>query len=383
MKVELKVDGLVFGGWTRMSLQRSIEQVAGGFVLEVSHRWPGDGEPFSLREGLPCQVWLDDELMITGYIDMFEPETTDSTSYIRVEGRDKTGDLVDCSAVHKTGQWRGANLETIVRDIAQPFDIKVTVAPGLNQGDVFKSFSLEDGEKAFDAIDRACRLRAVLCTSTPEGNLLLTTAGTTQAGAALVEGENVKRMRATHSWKERHSVITLKAQAPGDDDENGATVAHMKEVATDPEINRYRPLIVMADHSTSNAALKDRAAWEVKVRMGRGKRGSATVVGWRTGRDGLGGPLWLPNTTTPVRSERQKLDMTMLIVGCAYNLSEQGAFTEITFARPEAFELVEGIGRSKLSKRLNDRTQKEKKKKRDQGFNTPWDLNAPKSYRNE
>ncbi|WP_454908379.1 phage baseplate assembly protein [Variovorax gossypii] len=378
--VELRVGGKIFGGWTRVFIRRSIEQIAGGFVLEVSHRWPGVDIPVGLREGLPCEVRINDELMITGYIDMYEPEVTEKSSFIRVEGRDKTGDLVDCSAIHKSGQWRGATLQQIVSDIAAPFGIKVKVAAGLDQGESFKSFALEDGEKAFDAIDRACRLRAVLCTSTPAGDVLLTDAGTEVAGAAIEEGVNARQFRATHTWKERFSQITLKAQAPGDDDEYGASVAHLKATASDPEINRYRPLIVMADHSTSSSSLKERAAWEVRVRMGRGKRGTCTLVGWRTGKDGIGGELWLPNTTTPITSERMNLDQTMLIVGCTYTLSEKGAFTEVEFARPEAFELIEGIGRSKLSKRLNDKTKKEKKKKSD-GFTAPWDLNAPKEYR--
>lgn len=379
--VELRVAGKVFGGWTRAFIQRSIEQIAGGFVLEVSHRWPGVDTPIGIREGLPCEVRINGELLITGYIDMYEPETTEKTSFIRVEGRDKTGDLVDCSAIHKTGQWRGATLLQIASDIAAPFGIKVKTAAGLDMGETFKSFALEDGEKAFEAIDRACRLRAVLCTSTPAGDVLLTDAGTESAGAAIEEGVNARRFRATHSWKERFSQITLKAQTPGDDDEYGAAAAHLKATATDAEINRYRPLIVMADHSTSSTSLKERADWEVKVRMGRGKRGTCTVVGWRTGKDGIGGSLWQPNTTTPIKSERMNLDLTMLIVGCTYTLDEKGAFTEITFARPEAFELVEGIGRSKLSKRLNDKTKKEHKKKRDSGFTPSWDLNAPKEYR--
>jgi prophage tail gpP-like protein len=380
-QVELRVGGKIFGGWKRVYIQRSIEQIAGGFVLEVSHRWPGVDIPVGLREGLPCEVRINGELMITGYIDMYEPETTEDESFIRVEGRDKTGDLVDCSAIHKTGQWRGVKLEQLVRDIAAPFGITVKIAPGLDQGDTFKSFALEDGEKAFEAIDRACRLRAVLCTSTPAGEVLLTDAGTEAAGAAIEEGVNARRFRATHTWKERYSQITLKAQTPGDDDEYGAAAAQLKATAKDAEIDRYRPLVVMADHSTSSASLKERAAWEVKVRMGRGKRGTCTVVGWRTGKDGVGGELWRPNTTTPIKSERMNLDLTMLIVGCTYTLSEEGAFTEITFARPEAFELVEGIGRSKLSKRLNDKTKKEKKKKKDGGYTAPWDLNAPKEYR--
>ncbi len=376
----LLVGGERFEGWKRVTVHRSIERVAGGFVLEVTHRWPGVDVPIGLREGLACEVLLDGETVISGYLDVYEPELTDHTSFIRVEGRDRTGDLVDCSAVHKGGQWRGVKLEKIVRDIAAPFGIAVEVQEDLDQGDTFASFSLEEGEKAFDAIDRACRLRAVLCTSTPKGDLLLTEASEDEAGAALIEGENVKRIRATHTWAERFSEITVKAQAPGSDHDYGEAVAHLKGQAKDAQINRYRPLVVMADQHTSAKMLAERAQWEVNVRMGRGKRGTCTVTGWRTGPDGESGPLWMPNTVARVRSERMNLDRDMLIVGCEYNLTEDGVNTEITFALPEAFKLVEGIGRSRLKKRLNDKTQKEKKKKGD-GYSAPWDLDAPKVYR--
>lgn len=380
MNVELLVDGRRFGGWKRVVVHRSIEKVAGGFVMEVTHRWPGVDVPVGLREGRPCEVLVDGETLIGGYIDMYEPELTDHTSFIRVEGRDRTGDLVDCSAVYKGGQWRGVMLEKIVRDIAAPFGIALVVAEDLDQGDTFTSFSLEEGEKAFDAIDRACRLRAVLCTSSPKGDLMLTTASDDEAGAALIEGENVKRIRATHTWAERFSSITVKAQAPGSDHAYGDSAAHLKGQAKDAQIDRYRPLVVLADQHTSAKMLAERAQWEVNVRMGRGKRGTCTVTGWRTGRDGMEGPLWLPNTIAHVRSERMNLDQDMLIVGCEYVLDEQGFRTEITFSRREAFILIEGIGRSKLKKRLNDKTQKEKKKKGD-GYSAPWDLDAPKVYR--
>lgn len=375
--VRLLIGGKLYGGWKRAEVQRSIEQIAGGFVLELTHRWPGVDIAPALREGLACQVLLGDDVVITGYVDQYEPDLTSSSSAIRVEGRDKTGDLVDCSAIYKGGQWRGASLERIVRDIAAPFGIKVIIAPGLDQGDVFKSFALEDGEKAFDAIDRACRLRAVLCTSTPQGELWLGTAGTQSSGVTLAEGVNILRISATHSWKERHSLIVLKGQVPGDDDESGASAAHLKAQAADSEIDRYRPLVVMAEHGTSSAALEDRAAWEVSVRMGRGKRGRVTVVGWRTGLNGQDGPLWQPNTLVRVVSPRMNLDMDVLIVGCAYTLTEQGALTELTFARPEAFDQVEGVGRSKLRGRLNDKSKRRKRDK-DDGFTASWERDPPK-----
>lgn len=373
---QLMIDGKSYGGWTRVEIQRGIEQIAGGFVLQLTSRYPGADEPMQFREGLPCQIRLGEDLVLTGYIDIFETDDTDTSSIVRVEGRCKTGDLVDCSAIYKSGQWRNVKLEQIVADIARPFGITVAVAPGTDTGDVFKRFALEEGEKAFEAIDRACRLRAVLVVSTPEGNLLITTASTVRAGVALVEGVNMKKFNSKHSWRERHSEITLKGQVPGDDQEFGAAAAHLKATAKDEEIDRYRPLVVIAEHGTSSKSLTDRAKWEVNVRMGRGKRGGCTLVGWRTGKDGQEGPLWRENTLVPVTSTRMYLDMDLLIVGCTYQLTEQGKNIELVFARPEAFQLVEGIGRSRLNAKLLDKTKKESKKK-DDGFTPSWERTPP------
>jgi len=375
---ELLIDGRLYGGWKRVEVQRSIEQIAGGFILELTSRWPGVDTPQGLREGLPCEVRLGGEIVISGYVDMYEVDLTNNSSSIRVEGRDKTGDLVDCSAIHKTGQWRGVSLDRLVRDICAPFGIDVQVATDI--GEVFKRFALEEGERAFDAIDRACRLRAVMPTSTPAGALLLTHASDTSTDLSLVEGVNALRMSGTHTWRERHSKVTLKVQVPGDDDENGTAAAHLKAEAVDGEINRYRPLVVIAEHGTSSGSLQDRATWETLVRMGRGKRGRCSVQGWRTGLHGETGELWKPNTLVQVTSPRLNLDGEMLVVGCTYSLTEQGQQTELTFARREAFELVEGVGRSRLKGRLNDKTQKEKKKKGD-GFTASWELTAPKGVK--
>lgn len=374
-RIELLVGGQVHGGWTRVEVQRSIEQVAGGFSIGLTSRWPGVDVPVGLREGLPCELRLGGETVITGYIDTIELDLSESRSVVRVEGRDKTGDLVDCSAIHKTGQWRGATLAQIVGDIAAPFGIQVLV--DADQGEPFKRFALDDGEHAFDAIERACRLRAVLVTSTPAGQLLLTHASSVNSGVVLKEGVNIKSISASHTWRERHSQIIVKAQVPGDDDEHGVQAAHLKTADTDTEINRYRPLIVMAEHGTSSKSLAERARWETLVRMGRGKRGQCTVVGWRTGTDGQSGALWKPNTLVRIESARMNLAQEMLIVGCSYSLSDDGTLTDLTFARREAFELLPGVGQSRMASRLNHKTQREKGRKGDGRYDSPWDLNPP------
>lgn len=221
----LVVDGKAYAGWTRLEVQRGIEQIAGGFALQLASVYPDAQAPVQLREGLSCEVQLGDDLVISGYIDDLETDDTESGSSVKLVGRDKTADLVDCSAIHKTGNWRGVHLVQIVTDIAKPFGIAVVVAPGTDTGEVFKRFALEEGEKAFDAIDRACRLRGVLVTSSPDGNLLITTASTTSSGVQLIEGVNMRKFNSKHSWKERHSEIIIKGQMPGDDHEYGEAVA--------------------------------------------------------------------------------------------------------------------------------------------------------------
>lgn len=380
-RVELLVAGRLYGGWKRVEVQRSIEQMAGGFILELTQRWPDqEAQPElpRLREGVACQVLLDGEVVISGYIDTFEPELSASACSIRVEGRDRTGDLVDCSAIYRGGQWRDVSLERIVRDIVKPFGVPVVVAHGLDQGDRFKDFALEDGEKAFDAIDRACRLRAVLCTSTPTGALWLGTAGNMVSAATLEEGKNILRISSTHSWKDRFSRIIAKGQVPGDDDQYGESAAQLKAEALDPEIDRYRPLVVMAEQGTSNAALRDRAEWEVSVRMGRGKRGRLSVVGWRDGQDGRAGTLWQPNTLVRVISPIMQLDAEMLIVSVAYTLTEGGATSELTFCLPEAFEQIDGSARSKLRGRLKGRLRRRSRRDGESDFSPSWDRDPPK-----
>ncbi|WP_310614021.1 phage baseplate assembly protein [Limnohabitans sp.] len=368
----LLIGGHAYGGWKRIEVQRSIEQLAGGFVLELTNRWPGTDMAHEIREGLSCQVLLGDDVVITGYIDQFEPEMTDTSTKLQVEGRDKTGDLVDCSAIYKTGQWHNVSLEQIVRDIAKPFGIEVVVQTTL--GERFASFALEDGEKAFDAIDRAARMRSVLVTSDVQGRLVLTHASTVSSGVSLIEGVNIKRMSAVHSWRERFSKVTIKGQSQGSDTSYGGDAAHLIASATDAGIDRYRPLVVIAEHASSNKALADRAHWETQVRMGRGKRGKCTVVGWRTGKDGMEGPLWQPNTLVHIKHGRTQLDGLMLIVGCNYKLTEEGTLTELVFSRVEAFEIVGGTKRSKLFNKMNDATEAHKK---GDGFTPSWALQPP------
>jgi prophage tail gpP-like protein len=356
----LRAGGSVYAGWKSLRASRSIEQMAGAFSLGVVESFRG-GQRVStpLRPGLAAQLLLDDEPVITGYLDDVNPSYDATSHSIDLAGRDKTADLVDCSAIHKSGQWKNATLKRIALDLLAPFDIDLVIE--VDVGKAFPSYGINPGETVFECLDRAARMRALLLTSNAAGALVITRAAKTVIPVVLEEGVNIKSASGQFSWKERFSKYVLRGQDVGNDESHAGDVAHVEATVTDDTVGRYRPLIVIAEDHANATTLRDRAEWERNVRRGRGNRGKLTVQGWRR-PDGV---LWAPNALVRVKSPRLWLDADMLIAGCDYSLDERGTLTELTIVAPAAFELIAGIGASRLQRKINDKTQKEKKKKSD------------------
>lgn len=332
--VTLTVDGVAFSGWKSATVLRSIENIAGGFELTVTERWPGQQEAFAIPTGASCTVALGGDVVITGYVDETEPSYDADRHGVTVRGRDAAGDLVDCAAIHASGEWNDRLLDAIVRDIARPFGIPVRAETDL--GKPFKKFAIQPGETAFEAIERACTHRAVLPVSDGAGAVVLTRAGAAGAATRLVFGENILAARGHNSDRDRHSEYIVIGQQPGNDFVYGEAAAAPEGRAIDPAVTRYRPLIVHADASVDFAAAADRAIWESVVRAGRARRALVTVQGWRDGD----GALWRPNTRVSVADPWLAIDQKLLIATVAHTLSDDGgARTELTVTRPAAFEL--------------------------------------------
>ena len=348
--VELKVNGGIFGGWESMEIKTGIEQIAGTFQLVVTERWPGQDTPAPIMAGFPCEVLLDGATVITGYVDSADPSYDEATHTVSIAGRDKTGDLVDCSAIHQTGQWNWRTLFQIAQDICQPFNINV-----INQTDVgapFRSFNIQEGERAFEALDRMARMRAVLLVSDGLGNLILTRAGQQHVTTELVEGVNIKRANAKFDWKERFSSYTVKGQHRGSDNAPPDNARGPVGTAVDTVIenNRYRPLVLLAEDQGHIASLTQRAEWESNVRMGRANRATITVQGWAHA-DGL----WKPNNLVRLRSPMLYADLDVLIAQVTYRLDGGGTTTELELCRPEAFNLLAGVQGSRLDRAISNK----------------------------
>lgn len=341
----LLVNGKLYGGWKDMLVNAGIETISGDFDLTYFYAWDGQ-KALPINDGDACIVRMGDDVVLTGYVDEANGSLDAANHELQVTGRDKTGDLVDCSAVHTPDQWNGQTLQAIAAILCKPFGI--TVKAETDCGAPFPTVKVQPGETAFAIIERLCRMRAVLPVSDGKGGLVLTAAGYGgRAYSALVEGGNILSISRNKNQQDRFSQYVVKGQQSGLAAVGGGNVevlsadgavtsraaAPASGKATDAGITRYRPLLIVSEGETSGHSPQTRALWEATVRAGRGLRVEVTVQGWRQGD----GSLWRPNQFAHVKSPTLGLEDTLLIVSCAYGCNESGTTTGLSLARPDAF----------------------------------------------
>lgn len=361
--VELTVDGLTYRGWRSMKCSLGLDAAAAEISIEMAERWAGAEDAAqiarSIRPGAAFLLTLEGEAVVEGFLDALDVAYDATNHTLTVRGRERTADLVDCAAtVDGPYEWANIGLEEAARRIAEPYGITVRAEADL--GKAFPRFSIQPGEAAWEAIARAARERAVIATGDGLGTLILTRAGEggEAAGALRLGGKDGNILRANGSFDvaERHDVVVVRGQAQGE------TEASQGEArATDKDIIRHRPKVILAEAQGEGVTFQDRAAHEVRVAAGKSRRVRYTVPGWR----GSSGNLWLPNTKVWVEDAFLELKRELLISNVTFSLTEQGTVTELQVAPVDAYALLpepgEGGGgesgpfETKIETRENDR----------------------------
>lgn len=331
----LSVGGRRYEGWTKLAVTRSIETLCGAFMFEITVREYSDAPRWPLRSGEACTVEIDGEVVITGYIDDINPSIDERGYSIVIVGRDRSADLVDCSAVHKPGSWTGKSIEAIAAELAKPFGLDVVAK--VETGEKVKKFALQQGETVYSAIERLARFRGLLAVSNAQSQIELIRPGTGAVVAELVEGENIlPGSSANHDVRDRFSEYLVKGQSSGDDQVNGKAASAIKGDARDAAVGRYRPMLIIAEDQATTASLRKRAAFEASTRAAKGQRGMVPFAGWRAPN----GELWRPNQRVSVKAPFLKIDGEMLITEVNLVKDDRGSIAELTITPPEAMSLM-------------------------------------------
>jgi len=341
--VVLLVNGQKYTGWTSIEIEQNLQAVSSRFSLNVSDTQGitgarESGAPLSIYPGDACAIELDQVRVMTGYVDQVIPSFSANQHELRLSGRDKTADLVDCSVFNAPGEFNQLKLDRIVRILCEPFGIGVRVdADAVGHiGAALSVFSIQPGESVWEAIERAARLRGVLMVSDTQGNVLITRAAkNTRAHTALIQGENILSASATFNHNTRFSVYSVQATSPWSDDLPAAFANAIEGLAYDENIKRFRPKVIKAETASSNAQAQRRAQWEAAVRAARSGSVQITTLGWTQGD----GSLWKINTLVAVKSPWLSIDGDLLITAVRFSKDESsGTHSQLTLMRADAFE---------------------------------------------
>ncbi|GAB3441095.1 phage baseplate assembly protein [Insolitispirillum peregrinum] len=334
--VTLRVNNTQHRGWTTVDITRSLSTISNAFSLTVANDWGSESPTLNstlLKPGDICQVLINDQPVVTGYIDSVKPSYDAKQHQISVSGRDRTGDLVDCSA--DVQEWHDHSLDDIVRALIAPFsnpelgEIGIRIAPEGRTLPQVAKHSVHPGDTVYSVIERLSRQTGCLVWSDGTGGLIIGNPVKAKTGIPLQRRVNILSASASNSWSKRYRNIVVLSDSPG---KTSGPTGSLPFSLSDPDIGakdwritRYRPLLMIAEASIGDELLEKRAEWERQHNAGQGQSYSVTVQGWLQD-----GQLWAPGQTVSLTDDWLGADDSYLISTVNFKHGTGGTTTTLT-----------------------------------------------------
>jgi prophage tail gpP-like protein len=324
-------------GWLEVSARVGIETCPNSYDISYTSQSPISAADLNVSKGDGAQVYLGGDLIITGYVDKVIETTSGDTHTLRLVGRGKCQDLVDCSAEWPLpgGQITGANALDVATKLAAPYGITVSCLGPL--GPVIPQFNLTLTETAYQIIEEVCRFAQLLPYEGADGNLILNQVGTTRAASGFVEGGdsgNIQARTLTQSADQLYSeydAFLMDMDVLGDTGNGGNQIGR----ATDPNMLRHRRRAIIAEAPAGRQNIAQaRAIWECSRRAGRSRMVNLTTDTWRD----AGGTLWTPNTIVPVTLPKSNFGPVDLVIAeVVFRRGASGTTADLTVMPSYAF----------------------------------------------
>lgn len=335
------VNKQIYEGFKDIRLSRNLTSLTGAFEIVLVDKWQAEKRDFELKPGLEIACKIGKRPVFSGFIDKFDIALSTSSRNLTISGRDKTGDLVDCSHLGRN-EFNNMKLEAIVNELVKPFGIGVIIFA--DTGAPISKFTINQGDTVFQALQRLAKQRSLLLTSSPEGNLVLEKKGIIRASTELIEGHNIKSASISLDNTERFSQYVVKGQSTGGDGDGLLEDASQgKGISYDEGIKRYRPIVILNDSKSDGKTSQQRAQFESSIRAAKGCNVSVVVVDW-TQKDG---ELWATNQVVFIDCPSIGIKQDMLISSVKFEISENGKITELELIRSDAFEFKAKIKKEK------------------------------------
>ncbi len=332
-QLTLSVNGATYLGFQEASVTRSLKEFCPKFELTYVDRWEEAEQSWPITPGSDCQVDFGSKRLITGYVNRISWEVGDDYR-LSSSGRSKVQDILDSSATNKSGHWKGKTITEIAGELCEQHGIDVIYAVGGSDNVKFKRFDLDEGETVFDAIDRMAKLRGLLVTADEFGAVMFINTDSPTRYVAIEDAIVISKSLEIDD-SQRFSEYRLKAQTAGDNETSGKAVTTQNSIAKDPDVVRYRPMVLCAQGPGHKKELEAQARYERNIRAGQ----SASLTYEVMGILAPDGEPWAPGMAVSTIDDTFGIETTLLCDEAEYKVGESTLTTRITLVRPEAFSI--------------------------------------------
>jgi prophage tail gpP-like protein len=318
--------GAPYTDWEKISVTASLSEAVRTFTIETTEH-PGQ---FRFPPGTPVQIYANGDLLIDGYVNVYESTGAHSSHRISVQGRGKGQDYIDSSAEHDTGFWEDKTPEDVAKELNK-WGIGIKSEVPL---DKIPYQQLKPGETPHQMVERYLRTEGVTQMGEPNGDILMTNASVAKSCfGILLEGQNILEYQVSLTDGSRHSNYLVKGQSRKG---IGAGALRIKQQAGDKGVKRHRPKIIANETDTDTKRAKKRAEHEKERGAGRSIQATVKTQGFRD----FAGVLFAPNKLIYVHAPiLMHLVETMLIEGIQLDQdSKGGSISGLKLIDPRAYK---------------------------------------------
>lgn len=298
--VIVTLGGMVYSGWSQVSISIGVEQAVRTASLTISDF----GGAFPVEPGAECTVSASGEVVITGYVRDVSPSHDEDRHEVAISVVSRTVDLVEASIDHPTGFAKKKSLDQIARE----FDASGVGVEVEGSFPVEPASFVNPGQSWYYHMEPLARSHRALIYDDEQGRAVIATKPRGRHGGSLSigTGGNIIAATARLSEKGRHDEVIVRGQSSRGNDK---AALQAEGRAKDASVRRRRPRIVVHESETTGQKLQDRARREVERAAGYSREASITVSGWRAG-DGM---IFRPHYLIAVNDPRIYLNQDMAI----------------------------------------------------------------------
>lgn len=346
MSIRLQVNGVEYTDFTAATVEIRLDTLSNVFSFSAVS---AEDKPLPFTGGEPCRVMVNDQPVLTGFIEVVEGSYNANSHTISVQGRDKTGDLLDSSLDVISDLSSTITFKKIIERIIDDIGADVKVIDNANP-DPFKLGtdiqSPEVGDNAFNFIEALARKRQVLLSSNGDGDIVITRASSSDSGAKLqniANSDDNNILNASYSYDttgrfnfyKAASSLNLLAVAPGN--VAPSNLVDQSASAQDSNVRQGRKFVFVPENNLPIADCSKRATWEANIRKARGKVYSCVVYGYEFAE----GQLWDINHLVTVVDEFAEINAKMLINSVTFGFDvDNGSTTTLSIIEKNAYTLT-------------------------------------------